>query len=99
MNHFLARAGFENRSRRGQEAGNQELSRNSASSRRRLLLFSGILVCLGCQTPFERPQDITPALEVGQWGVIESGGRIADWAAQLPVGEAKREGIIGVAIV
>jgi hypothetical protein len=33
-----------------------------------------------------------------QWAAIDS-GRIADWAAQLPVGEAKREGIIGSAIV
>jgi hypothetical protein len=98
MNPILAKAGFKNRSRRGNEAGSMELSKNSAPSRRGLRLFSAALVCLGCLTQFERPQSAAPELEVTQWGVIES-GRMADWAKQLPVGEAKREGIIGIAIV
>jgi hypothetical protein len=62
------------------------------------LIFSGALACFCCLTQFERPRVVAHDFKVCQWGVIES-GRMADWAAQLPVGEARREGIIGVAIV
>jgi hypothetical protein len=60
------------------------------------ILFS-VLLCLCCfgQSAHEQGAAQDPA---GQWAAIDS-GRIADWAAQLPVGEAKREGIIGAAIV
>jgi hypothetical protein len=62
------------------------------------LLLSGTLVCLGCLTQFEHPQVVAKDLKVCKWGVIES-GRLADWSAQLPAGEGRREGIIGFAVV
>jgi hypothetical protein len=58
----------------------------------------GALICLGCLAELDRPQGVARDLEVGQWAAADS-GRLADWAAQLPVGEAKREGIVGFAIV
>jgi len=60
-------------------------------------IFSSILLCLCClgQPAYEQRAGPDPDR---QWAAINP-GRIADWASQLPVGEAKREGIIGSAIV
>jgi hypothetical protein len=67
--------------------------------RNRSALISFVtLICLGCLVQSDRPQGLARDLEVDQWAAIDS-GRVADWAAQLPVGEAKREGIVGFVIV
>jgi hypothetical protein len=59
--------------------------------------FIFILLCLWC---FGQPVYGPGAGRgsVREWAAIDP-GRVADWASQLPVGEAKREGIIGSAIV
>ena len=61
-------------------------------------ILSGTLVCFCCFAQFERPKSVAHDWEVCDWAAVDQ-GRIADWAAQLPVGEAKREGIVGFAIV
>lgn len=60
--------------------------------------FAATLVSMFCLTQSQCPQGMTLDLEGPDWAAFDK-GRIADWAAQLPVGEAKREGIVGFAIV
>jgi hypothetical protein len=64
---------------------------------RSLEILSGILLCLCClgQPAHEQRAGAEPVHELA----AINPGRIADWASQLPVGEAKREGIIGTAFV
>jgi hypothetical protein len=59
------------------------------------VVLCGIFICsLGLPAHGQAPgRDLAI-----RWGTFES-DRIADWAAQLPAGEAQREGIIGSAIV
>lgn len=61
-------------------------------------LFAATLVSVFCLTQTECPQGPILDREGHDWAAFDK-GRVADWAAQLPVGEAKREGIVGFAIV
>jgi hypothetical protein len=65
---------------------------------------SGVIICvccLGLCLGLAAHRQMPRSHFAPQWGALESdrlADRIADWAAQLPMGEAQREGIIGYAI-
>jgi hypothetical protein len=59
-------------------------------------ILSIVFLCLGCLGLPSHPTP--PEHDSVQLAAIDQ-GRIANWASQLPIGEAKREGIIGSAIV
>jgi hypothetical protein len=63
---------------------------------RSLDVFCGVFICLCCLGLPAHGQVPRPNLAL-QWATYDS-DRIADWAAQLPAGEAQREGILGAVI-
>jgi hypothetical protein len=59
-------------------------------------ILSGVIICLCCLglPPREQP----PGRDLAIHSATYNSDRIDDWAAQLPAGEAQREGILGYAI-
>jgi hypothetical protein len=64
-------------------------------------VFSCVIICLCCLGLWAHGQVSQSDLTLQRVALDSDrhADRIADWAAQLPLGEALREGIVGFAIV